>query len=84
MKWGDILATYKVTETYRNVSVLINTGEKDKKGNTIYRKVTMRNVNLAASDKKLNDLTVKLAKLCTNNTSDTIRLEGYKAYITKK
>lgn len=84
MKWGDILATYKVTETYRNVSVLINTGEKDKKGNTIYRKVTMRNVNLAASDKKLNDLTVKLAKLCTNNISDTIRLEGYKAYITKK
>ena len=84
MKWGDILATYKVTETYRNVSVLINTGEKDKKGNTIYRKVTMRNVNLAASDQKLNDLAVKLAKLCTNNTSDTIRLEGYKAYITKK
>ena len=84
MKWGDILATYKVTETYRNVSVLINTGEKDKKGNTIYRKVTMRNVNLAASDKKLNDLTVKLAKLCTDNTSDIIRLEGYKGYITKK
>ena len=84
MKWGDILATYKLTETYRNVSVLINTGEKDKKGNTIYRKVTMRNVNLAASDKKLNDLAVKLAKLCTDNTSDTIRLEGYKAYITKK
>lgn len=78
------MATYKVTETYRNVSVLINTGEKDKKGNTIYRKVTMRNVNLAASDKKLNDLTVKLAKLCTNKTSDTIRLEGYKAFITKK
>ena len=84
MKWGDILATYKVTETYRNVSVLINTGEKDKKGNTIYRKVTMRNVNLVASDQKLNDLAVKLAKLCTNNTSDTIRLEGYKAFITKK
>ena len=84
MKWGDILAIYKVTETYRNVSVLINTGEKDKKGNTIYRKVTMRNINLAASDQKLNDLTVKLAKLCTNNTSDTIRLEGYKGYITKK
>lgn len=78
------MATYKVTETYRNVSVLINTGEKDKKGNTIYRKVTMRNINLAASDQKLNDLTVKLAKLCTNKTSDTIRLEGYKGYITKK
>ena len=78
------MATYKVTETYRNVSVLINTGEKDKKGNTIYRKVTMRNVNLAASDQKLNDLAVKLAKLCTVNTSDTIRLEGYKGYITKK
>lgn len=77
------MATYKVTETYRNVSVLIDTGEKDKKGNTIYRKVTMRNINLAASDKKLNDLTVKLAKLCTNNTS-AIRLEGYKGYITKK
>ena len=78
------MATYKVTETYRNVSVLINTGEKDKKGNTIYRKVTMRNVSLTASDKKLNDLTVKLAKLCTDNASDTIRLEGYKGYITKK
>ena len=63
---------------------MINTGEKDKKGNTIYRKVTMRNINLVASDKKLNDLTVKLAKLCTSNTSDTIRLEGYKGYITKK
>lgn len=44
----------------------------------------MRNINLAASEKKLNDLTVKLAKLCTDNTSDTIRLEGYKGYITKK
>lgn len=77
------MATYKVTETYRNVSVLIDTGEKDKEGNTIYRKVTMRNINLAASDQKLNDLTVKLARLCTNNASDTIRLEGYKGYITK-